>query len=164
MVGSQLVSREAQDVGREFTDLLEKRDIGLAPLALLAAGGVVIADAVTTRVLPMLIDGVARPEQTGDPLHFVVAGGIKLALGLAIGLVAATMGGIGMAAAAFVALGSVVLGGADWLNALDAQFDILGGGSQSSAPRNATPDGGTGNSRAPLQQDSGGVTGLSSVG
>lgn len=162
-----VVTRDTKQVAREVQDQLEHRDVkGLAYVAVAGASGVMLAQTVTRKLLPLVFDGVTQP---GTPAELAVAGGIKIGLALVLGAIGASMGGIAMTFLVFMAVGATVFGGADWLSALDEQFDIFDGAS-ASAPHNAhgaaagQGGGGSGNRNAPPPAGSGGATGLSSVG
>lgn len=110
-----VLSREARDVSREIEDQLEARDIrGLGVLAIAGATGVIIAQEVTERVLPLL----QMPREPSTPTQFFAAGGIKLAYALIIGAIATNISGLGLALLAFHAVGAVVFAGADLVNAV----------------------------------------------
>lgn len=110
-----VVTNEAEAVAREIEDQLEARDIqGLGFLALAGATGVIIAQEVTERVLPLL--NMNREPQSAT--EFAAAGGIKIVFALGIGVLAAQMSGLALAFLAFHAVGAVVFAGADFVNAI----------------------------------------------
>lgn len=138
-IGS-VVTTEAEDVAREIEDQLESRDIrGLGFLALAGATGVIVAQEVTERVLPLL----NMPREPQSPTQFVAAGAVKLAFALVVGVLAANVGGVALVFLAFHAVGAVVFAGADFVNALQ-RSDLL-----SESPTRAR--GGSGNPQKPSQ-------------
>lgn len=115
MVGQGLATREAQDVAREIQDELQARDVqGLAFIAFFSGTGVVLAQEISERVLPLL----NMPSQPTNMTEFLASAGVKLVYALVVGVIAANMSGIALFALAFHALGSVVFAGADLLNAI----------------------------------------------
>lgn len=110
-----VVTSEAQDVARELRDQLDSRDVvGLGFVALSTAGGVIIAQEIADRVLPAL--GFSR--NPSNATGFAVSGVLKVALALLAGTAATATGGILSVVVAFLALGHVVSGGADFFNAI----------------------------------------------
>lgn len=146
-----LVTREARSTANEIEDQLEARDIqGLGLLALAGATGVILAQEVTERVLPL----IGMPREPTTSTQFAAAAGIKLAFALGIGVIAANMSGIALVFLAFHAVGAVVFAGADLVNAAQRSGILSeapqsggnaqaaqssGAGSGNSIPRSARP-------------------------
>lgn len=133
-----VVTNEAQDVARELRDQLDSRDVaGLGFVALSTAGGVIIAQEIADRVLPVL--GFSR-----DPTNasgFAVSGALKVVLALLAGSLATATGGMASVVVAFIALGHVVSGGADFFNAIQrtgflAEAPSMGGATMQVEPSN----------------------------
>lgn len=152
MVAQGLATSESRQVAREIQQQLQARDIqGLAFLAFAGASGVLIAQEVTERVLPLL--GMNREPSTTT--GFLAAGAVKIAYALVVGAVAANMSGVLLVALAFHAAGSVVFAGADFFNALqrsgflseNTNFNLSGGRQR--------------NRRVPVQRSSGNSGGSS---
>lgn len=112
---ASLLTRDARDIARETNQALQARDVqGLAFVALGMASGVVIAQEIADRLLPVL--GYAR-EPTGAA-GFAVSGGIKFAVALLAGALATSLSGLALAFTSFVALGHLASSGADLFNAV----------------------------------------------
>lgn len=112
MVSASLTSREAESVASETKDLLEERDVvSLAVTGLSAAGGVIVAQMVADRVLSAL-DLNQDPESATDYVAAVLTKGV---VAVGFGLIAAQLGGLGLIATGFMALGALASSGADLL-------------------------------------------------
>lgn len=156
-----IVTRNARSTANAIEDQLEARDLqGLGLFAVAGATGVILAQEVTERVLPIL----SMPAQPSTVTQFAAAGGIKLAFALVVGAVGASMGGLPLVFLAFHAVGAVVFAGADFVNAIQ-RTGLVAEGSQHGARRR-----GTGNPRAASRsrssagQQSGGASSSSSSG
>jgi len=110
-----VLTRESADIAREAQDALQKRDVqGLAIVSLGIAGGVVVAQELADRVLPAL--GFSRTPSSAT--GFAASGGVKFVAALVVGTVAAQLSGLGLAVAAFAAIGHLAGAGADFINAV----------------------------------------------
>lgn len=161
MVAQGLATSESRQVAREIQQQLQARDIqGLAFLAFAGASGVLIAQEVTERVLPLL--GMNRDPSTTT--GFLAAGAVKVAYALVVGAVAANMSGVLLVALAFHAAGSVVFAGADFFNALQrsgflsesTSFNLGGQQRRRRVPARKTGGNGGGNRSTATQNGGGG--------
>lgn len=110
-----MVSLNARQSASEIGDVLEERDVqGLGVIALAAAGGVVVAQEVADRILPMLSYSPNPNNATG----FVASAAVKAAIALGFGIAASGMTGYGLVALAYMAVGALAGAGADVLNAV----------------------------------------------
>ena len=110
MLLQRLKSRQAEQVAAETRDLVQDRDITtLAITGLSAAGGVVVAQTVADAVLDaagLNVDPTNLKEYGASILtKFVVASGFAL--------VAANVGGLGLVASGFMAVGALASAGVD---------------------------------------------------
>lgn len=144
-----VTTHETRAVAREVEDQLEARDIqGLAYVAVAGATGVLLANEVTQRVLPLIFD--SSVTQATTPVQFAASAGIKIGLGLVLGAVGAAMSGAVQVFVVLAAVGSVIFGGTDIVNAVDMQFNLFGGtGGSATQSSHTQPAGGSGNRRAP---------------
>jgi len=110
-----VASRQAENVANETRALLEQRDLGtLAVTALSAAGGVIVAQTVADTVLDAV--GLnADPQSLTDFTGSVV---VKTLVAVGFGFVASSLGGLGLVAAGFMAVGALASAGADAIEAL----------------------------------------------
>lgn len=156
MVATGLVTNEAQAVAQEVEDQLEARDLrGLGFLALAGATGVIIAQEVTERVLPLL----QMPREPSTPTQFGAAGLVKIAFALVVGAIAATQSGFVLVFLAFHAVGAVVFAGADFVNAVQRSGLLAESNRSPSSSTGASAGGGSGNPNAPRPQANGGGSG-----
>lgn len=110
-----MVTLNARQSANQINDVLSERDVqGIAVVALSAAGGVVVAQEVADRVLPAL--GMSRNPSSLK--GFGASAAVKGAVALGFGFAAASLSGIGLVAAAYMAVGSLAGAGADLLNAV----------------------------------------------
>jgi hypothetical protein len=110
-----MVTVNARQSANNISDVLDERNVqGLAIVALSAAGGVVVAQEVADRLLPMLGQSRNPSGLTG----FAASAGVKGAVALAFGILATNLTGIGLVAAAYMAVGALAGAGADLLNAV----------------------------------------------
>lgn len=129
---ASIVTREASSIARETQDALVARDIqGLAFVALSAAAGVVVAQEIADRVLPLL--GFSREPTTSS--GFAVSGLVKFVVALGAGVAATSLSGAALAVVAFVGLGHLAGAGADAFNAIQrtgffAEAPSMGGNEQ----------------------------------
>ena len=135
MVGfGSLTSRDAEAVAQETRDLVQSRDlVSLAVTGLSAAGGVVVAQEVSDRVLEMANLNV-------DPVNVTDYAGAVLTKGVvasAFAFAAANLSGLGLIATGFMALGALASAGADLLEGLLTTAPV-GEGTSSSMLANAT--------------------------
>lgn len=139
MVGtSTVVTGDVRDVTREFSDLVENRDVGgLGFIAVAGALGVSLANDVVDLVLPRL--GMNPDPQTAQ--DFLAAGLTQLVFAGLVVTVAASMAAgspVLFAVGVALALGSVVIGGANLVEWGQRQFARFSGES-------GLPGGGSGN-------------------
>lgn len=110
-----VASRQTRQAGSEIQDVLEERDVrGLGLVALSSAGGVVVAQEVADRILPLL----NMPRNPTTATEFAASGGVKTGVALGFGALAARLSGVGTLVAAFMGVGSLAGAGADFLNAI----------------------------------------------
>jgi len=135
MVGlGSLTSRDAEQVAQETRDLVQSRDlVSLAVTGLSAAGGVVVAQEISDRVLKMANLNV-DPVNATDYAGAVVTKGVVAS---AFAFAAANLSGLGLVATGFMALGALASAGADLLEGLLTTAPV-GGGASSSMLANAT--------------------------
>lgn len=139
-----LVTRDARQTANEIQDQLEARDIqGLGLMAVAGAAGVILAQEVTERVLPLL----SMPSEPSTAVQFVAAGAVKIALALVIGFIGASMGGLPLVILAFSAVGSTVFAGADFWNAIQRSGFLAE--APRGTPQQSSSPGGSGNSQRP---------------
>lgn len=148
MVLQGFVTREAENVASSIENQLEAGDIQpLGLIALSAAGGVVIAQEIADRVLPML--GFAdNPQRTPEgATGFAVSGALKGVIALAVGALAGTLSGLPLVFAVWAAVGHLASAGADFVNAVqrtgllaeDRQFAIESAAAGGSGNANRPP-------------------------
>lgn len=135
MVGfGSLTSRDAEAVAQETRDLVQSRDlVSLAVTGLSAAGGVVVAQEISDRVLEMASLNV-DPVNATDYAGAVVTKGVVAS---AFAFAAANLSGLGLIATGFMALGALASAGADLLEGLLTTAPA-GDGTSSSMLANAT--------------------------
>lgn len=145
MVGtSTVVTGDVRDVTREFSDLVENRDIGgLGFIAVAGALGVSLANDVVDLVLPRL--GMNPDPQTAQ--DFLAAGLTQLVFAGLVVTVAASMAAgspVLFAVGVALALGSVIIGGANLVEWGQRQFARFSG-EHGQPSRSASGAGGSGN-------------------
>ena len=135
MVGfGSLTSRDAEAVAQETRDLVQSRDlVSLAVTGLSAAGGVVVAQEISDRVLEMANLNV-DPVNATDYAGAVVTKGVVAS---AFAFAAANLSGLGLIATGFMALGALASAGADLLEGLLTTAPV-GDGTSSSMVAKAT--------------------------
>jgi hypothetical protein len=135
MVGfGSLTSRDAEQVAQETRDLVQSRDlVSLAVTGLSAAGGVVVAQEISDRVLEMANLNV-DPVNATDYAGAVVTKGVVAS---AFAFAAANLSGLGLVATGFMALGALASAGADLLEGLLTTAPF-GGGTSGSMLANAS--------------------------
>lgn len=110
-----MVTVNARQSANDINNVLQERNIqGLAVVALSAAGGVVVAQEVADRILPLIGQSRNPSGLTG----FATSAGVKGAVALGFGILATNLSGIGLVAAAYMAVGALAGAGADLLNAV----------------------------------------------
>lgn len=116
MAFADRATMEADQVADQLGRMLDTDNVtGLAFIALSTASGVIIAQEIADRVLPLL--GFARDPS--DFTGFAVSGVLKLAIAIvAGGLMGMVGGGLLTTTVAFIALGHLVSAGADLFNAI----------------------------------------------
>jgi len=129
MVGlGSLTSRDAEQVAQETRDLVQSRDlVSLAVTGLSAAGGVVVAQEISDRVLEMANLNV-DPVNATDYAGAVVTKGVVAS---AFAFAAANLSGLGLVATGFMAMGALASAGADLLEGLLTTAPVSGGTSSS---------------------------------
>lgn len=111
-----MVSATISRTARETTQTLDDRDVtGIAIVALSSAGGVIVSQVVAEQVAD-LVDVSTDPAAGATP--FAVAVGSKVATAIGFGVVATSLGGLGLVAGAFMALGALASAGTDVVDAL----------------------------------------------
>lgn len=111
-----MVSASITRTARETTSTLQNRDIqGVAVIALSAAGGVIVSQIIAEELADLT--GISSDPNDGlESLALVV--GTKLAVAAGFGVVGTSLGGLGLVAGAFMAIGSLASAGADALDYL----------------------------------------------
>ena len=129
MVGfGNLTSRDAEAVAQETRDLVQSRDlVSLAVTGLSAAGGVVVAQEISDRVLTAA-NLNTDPQNITDYAGAVVTKGVVASV---FAFAAANLGGLGLIATGFMALGALASAGADLLEGLLTTAPLGGGTSGS---------------------------------
>lgn len=123
-----MVTADLDDLATEFNDIVEDRDVvSFASLGLAGAGGGVIATQVVNRVAPLI--GLSPNPNT--PRETFGVGLIKMLLGAGMAFLGTRVGGVPGVLLSIAGLGTIVLGGGDWVNAALT----MGGSTTSSAPR-----------------------------
>lgn len=157
-IGS-VVTRDARDVTSQFADLVERRDVGgLGFIAVSGAVGVSLANDVVDMVLPRL--GLNPDPQTSR--DFLGAGLVQLAFAALLVSIGAAIGRrrpVVFAVAVALALGSVVIGGA---NLVEWGQRTIGRFTSEQQTLSSPQRGGSGNRNAPSRagDGSGGGTGF----
>lgn len=110
-----ITSRQAETVAAETRELVNDRDVAtLAVTALSAAGGVIVAQTLTDVVMNQL-------GMSADPssvTEYATSVTVKALVAGAFGLAATSLGGLGLVAAGFMAIGSLASAGADLIEGL----------------------------------------------
>ena len=110
-----MVSANVRNSANRVNSVLQERNVqGLALVAFSAAGGVVVAQEVADRILPALINTRNPSGLRG----FGISALVKAGVALAFGIVATNLSGLGLVAAAYMAVGALAGAGADLLNAI----------------------------------------------
>lgn len=105
-----MVSLQARNTAQSVQNILESQDImAIVTVAGSTAGGVIIAQRLANRVLPMI--GLSpQPSTLTDALG---SAGFKGLAAVAVGLVAAELSGLPQVVAAFIAAGHLTSAGVD---------------------------------------------------
>ena len=111
----ELTTMQAERVAGETRSLLEQRDLTtLAVTALSAAGGVIVAQTITDAVLGQF--GLnANPQNLTDYASSVT---VKTLVAIGFGVLASSLGGLGLVATGFMAVGALASAGADLIEGL----------------------------------------------
>lgn len=134
MLGT-LQSRQAEQVAAETRDLVQERDITtLAITGLSAAGGVVVAQTVADTVLEAA--GMSTNPSNLQEYGVSVLSKFLVASGFAI--VASSVGGLGLVASGFMAVGALASAGVDLVEGIATQELFSGNILSGSAPVSAT--------------------------
>ena len=136
-----MVTANVEDLGNEFQDIVSERDFtsfGLIGLA--GAGGGVITTQIVNRVAPM----VGLSPSPSAPRELFGIGLLKMLIGAGMVFAGTKVGGSAGPLLAVGGLGTIVLGGGDWVN-----IALTAGGSTGSAPvQRARTNGASGNATA----------------
>ena len=141
----ELTTMQAERVAGETRSLLEQRDLTtLAVTALFAAGGVIVAQTITDAVLGQF--GLnANPQNLTDYASSVT---VKTLVAIGFGVLASSLGGLGLVATGFMAVGALASAGADLIEGLFTTAPLGGDNPLMSAGhtgmpmmRNASPSG-----------------------
>lgn len=141
----ELTTMQAERVAGETRSLLEQRDLTtLAVTALSAAGGVIVAQTITDAVLGQF--GLnANPQNLTDYASSVT---VKTLVAIGFGVLASSLGGLGLVATGFMAVGALASAGADLIEGLFTTAPLGGDNPLMSAGhtgmpmmRNASPSG-----------------------
>jgi hypothetical protein len=123
MALGNITSRQAETVASETRELVNDRDVTtLAVTALSAAGGVIVAQTITDTVMGAL-------DMNADPTNlkeYGVSVTVKALTAVAFGFAATSLGGLGLVAAGFMAIGSLASAGADLIEGLLTQAPLGG--------------------------------------
>jgi len=113
-----MVTANVESLSDSFDSIIEDRDVvGAATLGLAGATGGVVATQLAGQIGPML--GL---EQQPTNLSGLLANGtVKMVVGAALGFAAIRVGDTPGVVLAIAALGALVLGGGDWINAVLSQ-------------------------------------------
>lgn len=131
-----MVSASITNTARQTTQTLQNRDVeGVAVIALSAAGGVIVSQLIAEEVAS--IAGVDSDPNSGLKSLVAVAG-TKVAVAGGFAFVGASVGGLGLVAAAFMALGSLASAGADVLD-YAVNSAPLSGSQRAAATARTTP-------------------------
>lgn len=121
MALGNITSRQAETVASETRELVNDRDVTtLAVTALSAAGGVIVAQTITDTVMGAL-------DMNADPTNlkeYGVSVTVKALTAVAFGFAATSLGGLGLVAAGFMAIGSLASAGADLIEGLLTQAPL----------------------------------------
>ena len=110
-----MVTANVDNLTDSFEGIIEDRDVvGAATLGLAGAGGGVIATQVAGRVAPVL----GLSAQPTDLQGLFTNGLIKMLVGAGLGFLALQVGGTPGVVLGVAALGGLILGGGDWINAV----------------------------------------------
>lgn len=110
-----MVTRNVNQAGGEILDVLEERDLqGLAFVGLSTTGGLIAAQEVADRVLPLF--NMPRNPQTAG--QFAASAGVKGVTAAGLGALAGRLSGYPLIVAAFAGLGALAGSAADAVNAV----------------------------------------------
>lgn len=113
-----MVTANVESLSSAFDGIIEDRDaVGAATLGLAGAGGGVVATQLAGRIAPMVGLDANPTNLTG----LLANGTIKMVVGAALGFAAVRVGGTVGVILAVSALGALILGGGDWINAVLSQ-------------------------------------------
>lgn len=119
-----MVSATVQRTASQTTNTLRDRDVeGVAVIALSAAGGVIVAQVIADVVGDQL--GISTDPNAGLS-SLALALGSKLAVAAGFTFAGTAIGGIGLVAGAFMAVGSLASAGADFLDYLLGSAPLSG--------------------------------------
>lgn len=123
MALGNITSRQAETVASETRELVNDRDVTtLAVTALSAAGGVIVAQTITDTVMGAL-------DMNADPTNlkeYGVSVTVKALTAVAFGVAATSLGGLGLVASGFMAIGALASAGADLIEGLLTQAPLGG--------------------------------------
>lgn len=122
-----MVTANVTDLADEFDQIVSDRDVAsVGVLGLAGAGGGFIAQEIVNRLAPR----IGLSPSPGTPRESVGVGFLKMVLGVALGFGGLKVGGTVGTLAALAGLGTLILGGGNWINAV-----MNVGGTMGSAPR-----------------------------
>lgn len=148
-----MVSATVQRTAAQTTNTLQDRDIeGVAVIALSAAGGVIVAQVVADVIGDQI--GISTDPNAGlKSLGLALASKLAVAGGFAVA--GTSLGGLGLVAGAFMAVGSLASAGADALDFLLGSAPISGSmsalGSSSPNARSVATSSTSGGNREEVQ-------------
>lgn len=152
-----MVTANVEDLGDEFDQIISDRDFtSVGVIGLAGAGGGVI----TTQIINRFAPTIGLSANPSSPRDLFGVGFVKMLIGAFMGYVGIQVGGTAGTLLALGGLGTVVLGGGDWVNVA-----LTAGGSSGSAPaRRSTARGGSGNRAARVVRSTSRSGGSSSGG
>lgn len=110
-----MVSPNVDALSDSFESIIEDRDVvGAATLGLAGAGGGVVATQLAGRIAPL----VGLEPQPTDLTGLLANGTVKMLVGAALGFAAIRLGGTPGVVLGVAAVGALILGGGDWINAV----------------------------------------------
>lgn len=108
-------TRNVSQAGNEVLDVLQERDLqGLAMVGLSTTGGVIAAQEIADRALPLL----NMPMNPQTATQFAASAGVKGGTAAVLGIAAGRMTGLPLIVTAFAGVGALAGAGADLVNAV----------------------------------------------
>lgn len=113
-----MATAEARQTADSIQNVLSERDIlGMATIAVSTSGGVLFAERIANRVLPM----IGMPTTPSTMMEALASAGIKGSVALVGGVAAAQTSGLPMVVGAFLAVGALTAAGVDLIGVF---FDV----------------------------------------